>query len=83
MWMGPDADAAGRGIGEMTDIATIQAALGRIESEAAQTADAIRRMVPDGCDRDAAILAAYNRTGGIAAEARRAIRDFTRAIRDL
>ena len=66
----------------MTTIAGIQRNFAEIERLAAETADAIRHMVPDGCDRDAPILAAWNRTGGIAAEATRANGDFLRAIRE-
>ena len=82
MRLGPDGHPGRDGAGDVTTIAAIQRNLAEIERLAAETADAIRQMVPDGCDRDAPILAAWNRTGGIAAEAARAIRDFRRAIRE-
>ena len=66
----------------MTDIAAIIAAYERIERDAIETAAAIATMLPDACGRDEPILAAWNRTGGIAAEAARAKRDFLRAIRE-
>ena len=67
----------------MTDLATIQRNLAEIERLADETANAISRMVPDGCDRYAPILEAWTRTGGIAAEAARAKRVFARAIREV
>ena len=56
--------------------------LHHIERELDEIAREIRQMVPDGCDRNALILTAYNRCGGAASEVARAKRDFAWAIRE-
>ena len=62
--------------------AEIQAGLLRIAGELAEYADEISQLVPEGCDRYAAILEAWNRTGGASAETKRAAGAFSRAIQD-
>ena len=62
--------------------AEIQSGLVRIAGELAELANEISHLVPAGCDRNAAILEAYNRTGGASAEVGRANRAFRRAICD-
>ena len=66
----------------MRTIADIVTDLHRLERELIAIANEMRQMVPESCDRDNLMLAAYNRTGGAAAEVGRANRDFARAIRE-
>ena len=65
----------------MTDVATLQRQLAEHEADLLRIAQEIKRMVPSGCDPNALILSAFNRTGGASAEVGRAHRDFTQAIR--
>ena len=64
----------------MRTVADITLDLHRIERELIDIANEIGQMVPEGCDRNAAILEAWTRIGGMAAEAQRAKRAFARAI---
>ena len=66
----------------MTTVAEMILDLTRIERELTEIANEIASMVPDNCDRNAAILEAWTRIGGMAAEAARAKRAFARAIRE-
>ena len=66
----------------MRTVADIDLDIARIERELIDIANEIGQMVPDNCDRNAAILEAWTRIGGMAAEAARAKRAFARAIRE-